>query len=336
MKQFYKLIVLFLILALNSCSESAEVKETKVDYTINIIKKLDLAIPSGSGITGYQGGFLTVGDDTPWLYYLDSAGTLTDSLRLSYVEGYVPGVRMASSFKPDFESITRLNEEIILIMGSGSYNSGRDTAYLVNGAEHRILAKKSLAPLFASFAELAGIDDVHKINIEGIAVANHDIYFFNRGDLSGKSIIFKSDLYEFITYFTSGDHIQVSATYFLTPYNEEYGESTYSACIYVPQSNVFIYSSTLEEGSRMDSTGVIIDGDIKGSFLGRIRMSELTDSITTAHPITENGALATVKIEGIWMYQALSDSIVQFIGVSDPDDGSTETFIIEVKINRLN
>ncbi len=336
MKQVYNVIILVFVLVMSSCSEVAEVKETKIDYTINIIKKLDLAIPSGSGITGYKGGFLTVGDDTPWLYYLDSAGTLTDSLRLSYVEGYVPGVRMASSFKPDFECITRLNEEIVLIMGSGSYNSGRDTAYLVNGAEHRILAKKSLAPLFASFAKLASIDDVHKINIEGIAVANHDIYFFNRGDLSGKSIIFKSDLYEFITYFTSGSSIQVSASYSLTPYNKEYGESTYSACIYVPKTNVFIYSSTLEEGSRMDSSGLIIDGDIKGSFLGRIRMNELTDSITMAHPITENGVLAPVKIEGIWLYQAISDSILQFIGVSDPDNGSTETFIIEVKIDRLN
>ena len=142
MKPIYSLIVLFFILLLNSCSEHPETKENKIDYTINIIKKLDLAIPSGSGITGYLGGFLTVGDDTPWLYYLDSAGTLTDSLRLSYVEGYVPGVRMASSFKPDFESITRLNNKIVLVMGSGSYNSGRDTAYLINGEERKILAKK--------------------------------------------------------------------------------------------------------------------------------------------------------------------------------------------------
>lgn len=336
MRHIYYVMVLFFVLVLNSCSEDTGINETKIDYSINIIEKLDLAIPSGSGITGYQGGFLTVGDDTPWLYYLDSAGTLTDSLRLSYVEGYVPGIRMESSFKPDFECITRLNDEIVLIMGSGSYNSGRDTAYLVNGAEHRILAKKSLAPLFASFAELAEIDDVHKINIEGIAVAEHDIYFFNRGDLSGKSVIFKSDLYEFITYFTSGDSIGVSATYSITPYNEEYGESTYSACIYVPQRNIFVFTSTLEEGSRMDSTGTIIDGDIKGSFLGRIRMDELTDSITMAHPITEEGVLAPVKIEGIWMYKAVSDSIFQFIGVSDPDDGTTETYIIEVKINRLN
>jgi hypothetical protein len=283
-----------------------------------------------------MGGFLTIGDDTPWLYYLDSAGTLTDSLRLSYAEGYVPGMRMGSAYKPDFECITRLNEKIVLVMGSGSYTDARDTAYLVNAAEHRILAKKSLGPLFESFADLADIDDVHKINIEGVVVADHDVYFFNRGDLSGKSLIFKSDLSEFIAYFTGNDNIKVKAMYPITPYNKEYGSSTYSACIFIPQPKVFVFTSTLEEGSRMDSTGTVIDGDIKGSFIGRLGMDELNDSLAMAFPITENGILSPIKVEGIWLYEVLSDSLFQFIGVSDQDNGSTETYIIEVRLNRLN
>ena len=332
----FLLILPLLLIALFSCSEIAEEKKNTVDYTINIIKKLDLGIPSGSGITGYQNGFLTIGDDTPWLYYLDSTGTLTDSLRLSYVEGYVPGVRMGSSFKPDFECITRLNEKIVLVMGSGSYNQGRDTAYLVNGEERRILAKKSLSPLFERFAEMAGIDDVRKINIEGAVVAKHNIYFFNRGDLSGKSLIFKSDLSEFIAYFTSDDQINVSAMYPLTPYSDDYGPSTFSACIYIPQRDVFVFTSTLEEGSRMDSNGVVIDGDIKGSFLGRISLDELNDSLVGAHPITEDGVISPIKLEGIWLYKVLSDSLFRFIGVSDPDNGGTESYIIEVRVNRLN
>ena len=332
-----RLSLLFLfILLLYSCNERPEETTAVQDFSINIIQKLDLDIPSGSGITGYLGGFLTIGDDTPWLYYLDSAGTLIDSLRLSYVEGYVPGVRMGSSFKPDFECITRLNEKIVLVMGSGSYNEGRDTAYLVNGEEHRILAKKSLAPLFERFAEMAGLDDVRKINIEGVVVAKHDIYFFNRGDLSGKSLIFKSDLSEFIAYFTGGEQIMVSAMYPLSPYNKDYGPSTYSACIYIPQREVFVFTSTMEEGSRMDSTGTVIDGEIKGSFLGRIGLDELNDSLIGAHPITENGVISPIKLEGIWLYQALSDSLFRFIGVSDPDNGGTDSYIIEVRVNRLN
>lgn len=329
------ILLLMLFLYLTSCTSEEEDLGPEANYSVNIIEKIDLAIPSGSGITGYKGGFLTVGDDTPWLYYLDSLGTLTDSLRLSYTEGYVPGVRMASALKPDFECITRLNESIVLIMGSGSYNPGRDTAYLVNAAEHRILAKKTLAPLFRTFADLAKIEDRHTLNIEGVVVAKHEIYFFNRGDLSGKSIIFKADLSQFISYFTSEDTINVTGVYTPTPYSEEYGASTFSSCVYIPGSEVFIFTSTSEQGSRIDSAGNVVDGEIKGSFIGRIRFSELSQNRINAIPILENNELAPIKVEGIWMHKALSDSVINFIGVSDPDDGSTNTYMIQVKINRL-
>ena len=86
----------------------------------------------------------------------------------------------------------------------------------------------------------------------------------------------------------------------------------------------------------MDSTGTIIDGEIKGSFLGSIELNKLRDGRSVVHPITENGVLSPIKVEGIWLYQTFSDSIARFIGVSDPDNGSTETYIIEVKIDRLN
>ena len=318
-----------------SCSDQNESKEANVDYSIRVIDKFELKIPSGSGITGYKNGFLTVGDDTPWMYYLDSTGTLTDSLRLSTVDGYVPGVRMGPAFKPDFECITRLNEKIVLVIGSGSYTSARDTAYLVNAEEKRILAKKSMSAFYEAFAELGGIEDVHALNIEGVAVAKHDIYFFNRGDLSGKSLIFKTDLSRFISYFNSEDSVVVDAVYSPTPYSEEYGYSTYSSSIYLPSAEVFLFSSTMEEGSRMDSNGVVIDGEIKGSFLGRIRLNELNDSIVKATAILEDGIISPIKIEGIWLNKIISDSVFQFIGVSDPDDGTTNTYIIEVRINKL-
>ena len=329
------MLMLTALLYFTACNDDEIVLGPEANYSVNIIEEIDLAFPSGSGITGYQGGFLTVGDDTPWLYYLDSLGTLTDSLRLSYSEGYVPGVRMASSLKPDFECITRLNESIVLIMGSGSYNSGRDTAYLVNAAEHRILAKKTLAPLFRTFADSAAIEDVHALNIEGVVVAKHEIYFFNRGDLSGKNVIFKADLSEFISYFTSEDTIKVKGVYFPMPYSDEYGASTFSSCVYIEGGEVFIFTSTSEQGSRLDSAGNVIDGEIKGSFIGRIRLNELTQDSINAVPIMENDELAAIKVEGIWMHKALSDSVINFIGVSDPDNGTTNAYMIQVKINRL-
>lgn len=335
MNRIKHILFLSLIVTIFSCSNSGEEEKAKTHFSINVINSFDLAIPSGSGITGYKGGFLTVGDDTPWLYYLDSIGNLVDSLRLSMVEGYVPGVRMHPATKPDFECLTRLNENTVLIMGSGSYNSGRDTAYLVNAYEKQILVKKSIGPIFQQFADQAGIEDVHSLNIEGVAVANHEIYFFNRADLSKRHLIFKTDLAAFISYFTDVDTIPISGMYEPIPYNEEYGESTFSSCVYISQANLFIFTSTMEDGSRLDSLGRVVDGDIKGSFIGRIRMNELENEIVEATPIMENGVIAPIKIEGIWMHKVLSDSVVNLIGVSDPDNGTTNAYLIEVRINRL-
>lgn len=336
MNRLYSVILFIVLVPIFSCTSEEEVIEKKVDYSVTIINSLDLAISSGSGITGYKGGFLTVGDDTPWLYYLDSTGVLVDSLRLSTVEGYVPGVRMDGSFKPDFEDITRLNDHIVLVLSSGSYNSGRDTAYLVNAFEHRILAKKTLDPLFQAFVDTSGIEDRHALNLEGVCVANHSVYFFNRGDLSGRNLIFKTDLAQFIDYFTSGEEIKINGMYDLSPYNSEYGSSTFSSCVYVPERDIFIFTSTSEDGSRLDSLGRVVDGEIKGSFIGKIEMDQLSDSIIHAYPIMENDVLAPIKIEGIWMHSFVSDTLANFIGVSDPDDGTTETYIIQVKIDQLN
>jgi hypothetical protein len=330
------IVLVSLVLIVNGCSNSEDNGDgEKVDYSINIIEKIDLKIPSGSGITGYKSGYLTVGDDTPWLYYLDSLGTLTDSLRLSNVEGYVPGVRMGPAYKADFECITRLNEDIVLVLGSGSYTSARDTAYLINAEEKRILAKKSMDAYYKIFAEMGDIDDVHALNIEGVSVGKNDIYFFNRGDLSLKSLIFKTDLAHFISYFNTADSLFVNEVYNLIPHNEEYGNSTFSSSVFIPSKELFIFSSTLEDGSRMDSNGVVIDGEIKGSFLGKITLDELNDSIVKATPIMDNGIIAPIKLEGLWLSEIVNDSLYHFIGVSDPDNGTTETFIIEVKINKL-
>jgi len=336
MKSIYSTILFLGLMPFLSCSNESKPLEEKVEYSVNIINSLDLGISSGSGITGYKGGFLTVGDDTPWLYYLDSAGVLIDSLRLSTVEGYVPGVRMDGAFKADFEGITRLNDHIVLILSSGSYNAGRDTAYLVNAFEHRILAKKSLGALYQSFVDTSGIDDLHALNLEGVCVAHHSIYFFNRGDLSGRNLIFKCDLAQFIEYFTSGEEVKVTGMYELTPFNADYGTSTFSSSVYIADRDLFIFTSTSEDGSQLDSLGRVMDGEIKGSFIGKIEMKNLNDSIIPAYPIMENGVIAPIKVEGIWLHSYEPDSLVNFIGVSDPDNGTTETYIIEVKIDRLN
>ena len=121
-----------------------------------------------------------------------------------------------------------------------------------------------------------------------------------------------------------------------TPYNETYGKSTFSSSVFIKEIDAFIFTSTSEDGSRIDSTGRVVDGDIKGSFIGRIRMNELNDSLIQVHPIMENDSLARIKLEGIWLSDNVSDSIATFIGVSDPDNGTTETYIIEVKIKRFD
>lgn len=322
--------VILLIFGLACSQESKEKKAVKV-YQVEIITEKKLPMSSGSGICDFKTGFVLIGDDTPFLYYMDSSGTLFDSLRLSYQTGYVPGERMDGKIKPDFEAVTRLNDEILLIMGSGSANPARDTAYLVDADQKLILGKRSMAPIFSNLAQQTQIENRHQLNIEGCSVAGTHLYWFSRGDFSGQNFIFETDLSQFITYFSGRqDSLPQFKTYPLELPGLEDHDRTFSAAYYDNHHQLFAFTAS-SEAHAFIRDGKVVDGEIKGTSVGFLPLKDLMNPHVVLQPIKKNGKIMPVKIEGLWPFQKIDKNTFLFYGVSDPDTG--ETYLYTLKIS---
>ena len=334
-----KLIIstIILAIALFACNETVKEQKDipfdKNDYYIKVVDEKQIPLSSGSGITGFNHGFLIVGDDTPWMYYMDSLGVIKDSLRLSYQEGYYPGVRMDGMIKPDFESVTRLNKNIVLVMSSGSSNPARDTSYLVNAEDKLILTKRSMGELFEAMAESAGFDDRHLLNIEGSNVAKSDLYLFNRGDFSGKNFIFIMDVSDYISWFSGlTDTIPEFETHRVNLPVFKESEMTFSSGFYAKKYKIFAFTATSEIGGSLGLDGVVTDGVAAGTSFGFISPDALDqDMEIPVRPIVRDGKVLPIKIEGFWPLKQIDERTVMFYGVSDPDDGTTVLYSLQIQ-----
>jgi hypothetical protein len=331
------LSALLLVITFIACNET--VKEKKIipfdkdDYYIQVISEKQIPLSSGSGITGFNHGFLIVGDDTPWMYYMDSTGVITDSLRLSYQEGYYPGVRMDGMIKPDFESITRLNKNIVLVMSSGSSNPARDTSYLVNAEDKVILTKRSMGELFEAMADSAGFNDRHLLNIEGSNVAQSDLYLFNRGDFSGKNFVFKMDVTDYISWFSGyTDTLPEFETQRVKLPSFKESEMTFSSAYYAKKFKIFAFTATSEIGGFLGLDGIVTDGVAAGTSFGFINPDAFDQDIEIpVQPIIRDGKILPIKIEGFWPLKQVDDRTVLFYAVSDPDDGTTVLYSLQIQ-----
>ena len=330
----YSVVLLLIFTNCNGPKDEAKKQVSKsTHYSIEISDEKPLPLSSGSGITGYSSGFLVVGDDTPWMYYMDSLGVIFDSLRISNVEGYVPGIRMPGVLKPDFESIIGIDKNRILIMSSGSSNAARDTAYIVNPLEKEIIFKRSMGDLFRIMADSAGFEDRHFLNIEGSSVAGKSLYYFNRGDFSGKNFIFKFNLSEFISWFVGESATLPSfETFYIKLPSFKDSELTFSSAYFNSENSTFTYAASSELGGSIGADGVVTDGVVAGTSFGFVSTDSLTKkNAFIVEPITKNGKSIPIKIEGFWPVKQISESATLFYGVSDPDDGTTVLYSLIIQ-----
>jgi hypothetical protein len=240
---------------------------------------------------------------------------------------------MDGMIKPDFESITRLNKNIVLVMSSGSSNSARDTSYLVNAKDRMVLSKRSMKELFESLAESAGFNDRHLLNIEGANVAKGKLYLFNRGDFSGKNFVFKMDASDYISWFSGHtDTIPRFETQrvYLPVFKES--EMTFSSAYYAKRFKVFAFTATSEIGGSMGLDGVVSDGVAAGTSFGFISPDDFDQDVEIpVRPIVRDGKVLPIKIEGFWPLKQVDERTVIFYGVSDPDDGTTVLYTLQIQ-----
>ncbi len=161
-----RIAFLFFLLFCCSCQNRKNTLEKLVETDL---------YPSASGIETDGSGFWAAGDNVNYLLKLDSNFSPVDSLLLySVAEKNIP-----KPVKPDFESITRLWNNKLLVLGSGSLSPSRNKGWLIDTES----STKDSILLDSFYARLQAMG-IHEINIEGATAIPGGILLANRGNKS--------------------------------------------------------------------------------------------------------------------------------------------------------
>ncbi len=304
---YQKLIgLLLLVTFLSAC-----VNTPKEGLRLESFKHTNV-IPSASGVQAIGEEIWMIGDDSPFLFQFDEKLNILNKYRISNVDNKV-GNRVLKTDKADFESIARTGDDLY-ILGSGSITQSRDTLVIFSLKERRVISKHNLRKLYQQFLKIGGSDSVQQINIEGLATSSSKIYFLNRGNIWGHNDIYSLSQKEFSKYLISGDSIEnIQINRYTLPKINGFLSGFSGACL--SDNEQYLYFTSSVEAT----TDVYHDGEVLGSFIGRIK---LIDNEIEYWPLKEKGQFTKTKLESISIIEQNIDDI-RIICTSDNDDGSS-------------
>ncbi len=196
--------------------------------------------------------------------------------------------------KPDYESIALFNNKLY-IYGSGS-TKNRETrvTYKLDTQE---VKQKDVSKLYKKLQQLVSLT-ANDLNIEGTIITENSIYFFQRGsNSSGTNGIFIFD------------KTSKTATYkIITLPKVQHIEATFTDAILVQETIYFL-------AAVENTSSTYLDGEILGSFIGKINLSTL--EIITIQKISD-----TQKFEGITLFKQENNNL-QFLICEDSDTANT-------------
>lgn len=320
-------LLVFLNLAVASCSNSGKVNKITTDITQH---KFFPKLSSASGVEVINKKIMFVGDDLPFLFTLDEQWNVIKKQKISGIDSIVNG-RTPKSLKADFESIAVLvknGRPNYLIMSSGSEIVTRDTAFLVPIHDDGTVIKKNMRPLYDVIKQKASLNSTNEINIEGLAFSHQNAYLMHRGNVS-ENFIVELDLSSFLDFLvTENQTIPEMNIYNFNLPRDEKVSSGFSGACFLPELNGLLFTASLES-----TTNEIDDGAILGSYIGFIGLPDLKTGDYHAELITQNGKTLLKKQEGITV-KSKDGNKYQVLTVCDNDDGSSDLFEIVLTINQ--
>ncbi len=329
-----RIIVLIGLIAIHvsSCNivnkEQIHISQLKIKH----LPKLS----SASGICLHNDSIYLVGDDTPWLYELDSTFNIVDKTKISAIDTLVEG-RTPKYLKADFESMEIISDSSkfeLVIISSGSIPITRDTAFIVSLSDSRQTYSKSLRPLYDKIKLKANLPKTSEINIEGTVFSDDDAYLLHRGNIS-ENIIININREDFIAFIMHHGPIPKFDIYkFNLPEYKGVSSGFSGACLN-PDKSGLIFTASME-----DTKDEINDGKVLGSFIGIIPFSKISEGKFTAALVKANNQVLEKKIEGVSAKfidekrEIVSkNEKMQIITVCDNDNGTSDiiTFNISIK-----
>lgn len=307
---------------------------------INIIKHAVLDnIPSGSGIELVNGIIYIIGDDSEYLYGLNHELRVIHKVELFNCSEKKDG-RIPKPLKPDFENMVSFDINgypHIFVAGSGSLLPQRGKGYLIklptSYNKKHIVWEKDLNPLYHLISSHPDFSENTELNIESCFIAAEHFYFINR---SGQQLI-RYPLAEMIEYLQNHSESTPFPELLLLdmPLIDGNAYTCSGACYY--KDTIYISASCEATDNAYD------DGEIIGSAIGSIKLTDIpsrgrdkapNEKIPVRNLSTikdEHGALLKTKWESICLYEHDEDGTLAALAIADPDNGTSELFLIEIK-----
>lgn len=277
------------------------------EFTFTLIAIVN-GIGAASGLLYEQDKLKIVSDDSEVLYVYDLKEEVLAKISLRE-DGKLIELQ-EKALKPDYESITRLENEI-LIFGSGS-SPNRNILAKIKDAKPNSVEITPLDEFYDKLRKVTGVGE-EDFNIEG-AIAKRDLLLlFNRGNgPNAKNGIFR------IKNWQASENIEIEFIPIQLPVIADVPFG-FTDAIQVGEEVYFLASA--ETGGSTYHDGEVL-GSIIGILDGKTFELKTTKQITNKH-----------KLEGIVLYEKTEDSFV-FLLCEDPDDGgsSAKLFKLELKI----
>lgn len=321
----FKYIIILILLSLQPLRN--------MNMLVTIESSLDLPeVSSGSGLAIVEDDIFIVGDDSPYLYQLNTQYVLSKKHLL--IEGMPTEGRIPKAIKADLECMAEektVHGTNLYMFGSGSKSPERDYLLVYNPKEANSLRKYVLSSFYERIIQQGGIQRA-QFNLEASVILGNTLYLFNRGHnqiIIIPLIQFKNYLENKASASTKLLEMEIEVRPIELP-RVDGVQSRFSGACMLPGTSKILFSATLEETDNW-----IDDGEIHGSMLGIIDAGD-PNPLLPQHMsliMDSKGDKALEKIESISFTAYDPQGHLHLLAVADNDDGSSRLFSLRVDKN---
>lgn len=267
-------------------------------------------IPSGSGITKSGDHYYAIGDDSPFLFYLNS-DFKTVSKTLLLESGPFSDQRIRKSQKPDFEAIELIEKDELVVFGSGSRSPQRNIFLRVFLKETLIVERFKLSNFYDNLKKLPEFRD-SELNIEATAYRDNQLFLFNRK----KNLVIRFEYTQFLAYIKGEiDFPKPKIVEFSLPKTNGI-EAGFSGATAMESEPKIIFTASVE-----NTENAYDDGDILGSFVGIIDIATMDSNSIDSCPIPNSGV--PLKVESVTIEEEISPGKIKLVLITDDDKGNS-------------
>lgn len=272
-------------------------------FQLTLLFKI-IGIGSASGLVYTNEKLFVISDNSSFLYEYHIPSQKLEKIALSEN----PQDNIPKKDKPDFEAIAHF-ENSLYLFGSGS-TAKRNTMLTVDTGSYQVKTATNLEDIYLgmqSFGEIKPED----FNIEGADFDGENWYLFNRGNgQSNKNTVFS------VQGKNLNGQIRILSNDYALPKIKGVNSSFTDAVLV---GNKLYFLATAE-----DTQSTYLDGEVLGSFIGRIDLNSMEIDFTLQVSDTH-------KFEGLTLYKQSAKEI-EFLLCEDNDTDLLESGIYSLRL----